>query len=51
MIHKIQKTIFGTYRVLWKANDGIRAGHEDFNTEIEANNFAKKLTDDWNYTV
>ena len=51
MKHKLQETIFGTYRVLWKANDGIRAGHEDFNTESEANIFVKKLKDDRNYTV
>ena len=43
MKYKIQETIFGTFRVLWKADDGIRGGHEDFNTINQAKNFVVKI--------
>ena len=43
MKYKIQETIFGTFRVLWKADDGIRAGHQDFDTINQANDFVVKI--------
>ena len=43
MKYKIQETIFGTFRVLWKADDGIRAGHQDFDTINQAKDFVVKI--------
>ena len=46
MKYKIQETIFGTFRVIWKANDGIRGGHQDFDSIEQANNFVLIIRND-----
>ena len=43
MKYKIQETIFGTFRVIWKADDGIRGGHQDFDTLNQAKDFVVKI--------
>lgn len=47
MKYKIQETIFGTFRVLWKHNDGIRGGHQDFHSMSSANAYVIKLKSEY----
>tara|TARA_Y100000996_G_scaffold251658_1_gene198000 strand:+ start:403 stop:561 length:159 start_codon:yes stop_codon:yes gene_type:complete len=47
MKYKIQETIFGTFRVLWKHNDGIRGGHQDFQSRSNAYAFVDKLKSEY----
>ena len=40
---KIQKTISNQFRVIWQADDNIRAGFEDFTTMMQAESYVKQL--------
>ena len=40
---KIQETIANQFRVIWQADDNIRAGFKDFTTRMQAESYIKQL--------
>ena len=40
---KIQTTITNQFRVIWQADDNIRAGFKDFTTMMQAESYVKQL--------
>ena len=40
---KIQTTIKNQFRVIWQADDNIRAGFKDFTTMMQAESYVKQL--------